>query len=276
MKRRPSGVYVMKNDVLGRMGNLETRLARTEDEVIEAQRLRYDVFYREMGAEPSAETARTQRDQDAFDACCDHLLVVETGADGGKKIVGTYRLMLESHRQKAGRFYSADEFHLDALQSVNQGRRFMELGRSCILPDYRSKRTMELLWHGNWAYAVQNKVDIMFGCASFQGTDPGEFAGALGWLHQNAVLNNTEDCTACTDDSIDLSALDTADIDARRALAKLPPLLKGYLRLGAKVASQAVIDRHFGTIDVLVVLKVADINPRYLAHYGADASRFAA
>lgn len=258
------------------MGNLETRLARSEDEVIEAQRLRYDVFYREMGAQPSTETARTQRDQDAFDSCCDHLLVIENGGDDGEKIVGTYRLMLESHRQKAGRFYSADEFRLDDLQNVNRGRRFMELGRSCILPDYRSKRTMELLWHGTWAYAVQNKVDIMFGCASFQGTNPEEFAGALGWLHQNAVLNHKEDCSACIDDSIDLSALDTSNVDARRALAKLPPLLKGYLRLGAKVASQAVIDRHFGTIDVLVVLKVSDINPRYLAHYGADASRFAA
>ena len=266
----------MKNDVLGRMGNLETRLARSNAEIIAAQSLRYDVFYREMGALPSPEAARTKRDEDSFDSVCDHLLVVEHADDGSEKIVGTYRLMLENHMKMAGRFYSADEFDLDALRSVNAGERFMELGRSCILADYRSKRTMELLWHGTWAYAVQNRVDIMFGCASFQGTDPHAIAASLGWLHQNAVLNAREDCMACIEDSIDLSSLDVANLDARRALAKLPPLLKGYLRLGAKVASHAVIDRHFGTIDVLVVLKVADINPRYLAHYGADASRFAA
>ena len=132
------------------------------------------------------------------------------------------------------------------------------------------------MWHGNWAYAVANEVDVMFGCASFAGTDPNDFANSLGWLGDNAILENDEDCTALRDGGICLADYSASTIDARRALAALPPLLKGYLRLGAKVASQAVIDRQFGTTDVLVVLKVADIAPRYIAHYGANASRYAA
>ena len=117
----------------------------------------------------------------------------------------------------------------------------------------------------------------MFGCASFDGTDPQEFAECLSWLGQNVVLEDCEDCPAIAAGQIGLRNFAgnlSEPVSARRALSKMPPLIKGYLRLGAQVASSAVIDEQFGTIDILVVLKVAQINPRYLSHFGVDASRF--
>ncbi len=260
--------------LLGRLGPVETRLARTKAEIRCAQSIRYKVFYEEFGATAPAAMRVLRRDKDAFDRHCDHLLVIDTSG-GDEKIVGTYRLLLDDHSRAAGGFYSENEFDLAPLKAANRGKRLMELGRSCILPDYRSKRVMELLWQGTWAYSVQNRVDIMFGCASFHGTDPDSHRDALSWLADSAALEG-DDCRATLADSVKLSALGAFDGSERRAVAALPPLLKGYLRLGARIGSHAVIDRQFGTIDVLVVLKVADINPRYLAHYGADASRFAA
>ncbi|MEL6946330.1 MAG: GNAT family N-acyltransferase [Pseudomonadota bacterium] len=261
--------------VLGRLGSLIVRLARTKSEVRAAQALRYKVFYEEMSAQPSAANRLLKRDKDRYDRYCDHLLVIEQTADG-EKIVGTYRLLLPEHAATAGGYYSQSEFDLTKVLAQNPAKRFMELGRSCILPAYRSKRTMELLWHGTWHYALENAVDVLFGCASFAGTDPDAFAGSFALLQQGSTLDDSEDCASVIADAVSLKTYADAPFDPRRALFALPPLLKGYLRLGAQVASHAVIDRQFGTTDVLVVLKVANISPRYLSHFKADASRFAA
>ena len=262
--------------VLGRLGSLDTRLARNTEEIKLAQQLRYEIFYGEMGAKASEQTRRLKRDKDAYDKFCDHLLVLDKREDGTEKLVGTYRLLLDTHANDAGSFYSQGEFDLMPMLEANSNLRFMELGRSCILREYRSRRTMELLWHGNWAYSLANGVDVMFGCASFEGTDPEQFASSFAWLANNVMLDKHESCPSTHKDSLPLDAFADQPFDNRRSLAALPPLLKGYLRLGAKVGSHAVVDHQFGTTDVLVVLKVADINPRYLAHYGVDASRFAA
>ena len=156
----------------------------------------------------------------------------------------------------------------------------MELGRSCILPAYRSKRTMELLWAGTWAYAVKHGVDVMFGCVSLPTTDCQEIADVLAWLGENAQVDSDENCAGIGGNTVDLNRFrcssDSRSSSARSIFAKMPPLLKGYLRLGAKVGTTAVIDHQFGTIDLLLVLKVASINPRYISHFKPDASRFAA
>ena len=263
--------------LLGEIGPLQTRLARSRAEIMSAQSVRYQVFYREMGGQPSDEIRRAQRDHDHFDPHCDHLLVLDTGGTT-TEIVGTYRMMRQEQARRAGGFYSQSEYDLAPLIAANPGLEFLELGRSCILPDYRNKRTMELLWHGTWSHALAHGTDIMFGCASFEGTDPDRYADSLTWLAQNVLLEDHEDCPAVVSGSIDLRTIagsGSGPVPARTAMANLPPLIKGYLRLGAQIASHAVIDEQFGTIDVLVVLKVAQINPRYLSHYGADASRFA-
>lgn len=262
--------------VLGRIGTLETRLARTKAEVREAQHIRYLVFYEELGANATRRTKLRKRDQDRFDQYCDHLLVIDH-SDGQQKIIGTYRLLQDQQARLCGGFYTQCEFDIAPLIVQNQSQRFLELGRSCVLKEHRSKRTMELMWQGLWSYVLDNQIDVLFGCASFQGTDVTDHANTLSWLAEHASLAAHENCSAKAAACIDLRRFSPdRNQKLRRVLADLPPLLKGYLRVGAKVGSHAVIDHQFKTIDVLVALKVAEIAPRYLAHYGKDASRFAA
>ena len=143
--------------VLGRSGNLQIRLARSSRDVRRAQRLRYQVFHEEMAAIPNARCRFLRRDIDAYDAVCDHLLVVDASrmdARPGRKprpmVVGTYRLLRQEQAGQLG-FYSQGEFDIAPLLARHPGKRFLELGRSCVLPDYRTKKTVELLWHGIWA-----------------------------------------------------------------------------------------------------------------------------
>ncbi|MER0239788.1 GNAT family N-acyltransferase [Fulvimarina sp. MAC8] len=263
--------------VLGRIGSLEVRLARSPMEVKAAQQLRYHVFYEEMSAKPSRVQQLTRRDKDGFDRYCDHLLVIDQDRTGpiADRIVGTYRLMREAGARLAGGFYTAGEFDIAPMLARHSGRRFLELGRSCVLKDYRGKRTVELLWQGIWAYVIAHDIDVLFGCASIEGTDPEKIANSLAFLREAAPAPAEWHVRAHA--SRGTFADDAAlPIDPKRALAGLPPLLKGYLRLGGCIGEGAVVDKQFGTTDVLIVLPRERINPRYVNHYGTDAGRFAA
>ncbi|ORE92313.1 hemolysin-like protein [Aurantimonas sp. 22II-16-19i] len=263
--------------LLGRLGDLEVRLARNAAEVKAAQQLRYRVFYEEMNAQPSKLQKMTRRDRDSFDRYCDHLLVIDHARGGPilSRIVGTYRLMRGERAMLAGGFYTAQEFDIAPMLARHSGKRFLELGRSCVLKDYRGKRTVELLWQGIWAYVIAHDVDVLFGCASLAGTDPAMLAAPLGFLQTNAAAPEEWRVRALAHRGT-FFADPPVDLDPRKALAVLPPLLKGYLRLGGYVGVGAVVDHQFGTTDVLIVLPRDRINPRYVGHYGADASRFAA
>lgn len=261
---------------LGKIGSLETRFARSVDEIRAAQALRYQVFYQELGAEADASTRLHKRDSDAYDRFCRHLLVLDNSLPQGEQIIATYRLMTSASAKAAGGFYSSSEFQLSKLLTHKVGQNFIELGRSCIAKPYRNRRTIELMWQGIWASVLEQEADFLIGCASFAGTDPSKWADGFGWLSQNAELAPHVDCAPNSTNSFSLAAHDNANINGARAFASLPPLLKGYLRVGAKVSSHAVVDAQFGTIDVMVVLDVADIAKRYISHFGADASRFAA
>ena len=265
------------SDSLGRIGPLETRLARSHQEIQAAQALRYRVFVEEMQANVSAECHRVKRESDAWDLICDHLVVVDTSIEGDPEdqIVGTYRLLRHSVALDNGGFYSGSEFALDELLARHPDKKFMELGRSCVLPQYRTKRTVELLWQGNWAYALKHGMDAMFGCGSFPGTIPAEHALALSFLHQNALAKGEWAVSARPELYRTMDLMPIEAIDARRALMALPPLIKGYLRLGAMIGDGAVVDYAFGTTDVLVVLPISNISGRYINYYGADAGRFA-
>lgn len=261
--------------VLGRIGSLEVRLARTVQEIRAAQALRYHVFFEEMNARPSPRARFLRRDADGFDRFCDHLLVIDR-AGASPRIVGTYRLLTQEMAARAGGFYSAGEFTVADLVARHPGRRFLELGRSCVLAPYRGKRTVELLWQGIWAYVGARRIDVLFGCASFAGTDGAALAGPLAFLRDNAAPPAEWSVAAVAGRPLACVAAPEAAGDPRRIIGELPPLLKGYLRLGGYVGSQAVVDHAFGTTDVLVVLPVERINPRYVSHYGPGAERFAA
>ncbi|QRM54021.1 GNAT family N-acetyltransferase [Sinorhizobium sp. BG8] len=270
-KTRPTG------DILGRIGTLETRLARSNAEIDAAQAVRYRVFVEEMKAQLSPDAMRRRRDIDAWDMVCDHLLVLDTSIEGDseEQIVGTYRLLRQDVARTSGGFYSQSEFDVDALLAQHPAKRFMELGRSCVLPQYRTKRTVELLWQGNWAYALKHGVDAMFGCGSFGGTVPEEHALALSFLHHNALARDEWAVSARPELMRTMDLMPNEAVNPRKALSAMPPLIKGYLRLGAMVGEGAVVDHAFRTTDVLIVLPISNISGRYLNYYGADAGRFA-
>jgi L-ornithine Nalpha-acyltransferase len=154
--------------------------------------------------------------------------------------------------------------------------RFLELGRSCVLPAYRNKRTVELLWHGIWAYVLHHRIDVMIGCASLEGTDPEKLALPLSFLHHHGRAPEPWRVRAIGERYVAMDLLDKEAIDPKAALHALPPLIKGYLRLGASFGDGAVVDRQFGTTDVFVVLPVAAIGQRYIDHFGPAANRHAA
>lgn len=265
--------------VYGRIGDLEVRLGRTRRDLKFAQRLRYQVFYEEMSAVPNVRAEMRRRDEDPYDAICDHLLVVDVGAQPNaegwsglkrQKVVGTYRVLRQEIAERGLGFYTQSEYDIAPLvASRSPSYRFMELGRSCVLEPYRNKRTVELLWHGLWTYVREHKIDVMIGCASFPGTDPDQHAMALSFLHHNALAPPEWCCRAHDPLYVPMDRLRREQVNAKTALKALPPLIKGYLRLGAFIGDGAVIDRQFGTTDVLIILPVEKIDPRYFEHFGA-------
>jgi len=250
---------------------LEVRLAVTPAETEAAQRLRYRVFYDEMGAKPTAAMAAAGVDFDEFDEPCDHLLVCDrTRGEGAAGVVGTYRLLRRESEKFTG-FYSAAEYDISRI-AASPGR-VLELGRSCVDVAYRTKMTMQLLWRGIAGYVFSHDIDLMFGCASLPGVDPKSLAVPLSYLYHNHLA--PEDIRPRALDGLftEMNLLPPEELNPRRALAALPPLVKGYLRLGGFVGDGAVIDHQFNTTDVCVIVKTALVTDKYFRHYDRTATR---
>ena len=248
------------------VGNLVARLAETEAEIEAAQSLRFRVFYEEMLANPSDEVAAARRDFDRFDEICDHLLVIDTTrSDLPGGVVGTYRLLRSSVAEKNGGFYTADEFEIGRL--VSGAGETLELGRSCVEEEYRNRPTVQLLWQSIAQYIFHYDIGIMFGCASMSGTDPEAMALPLSYLYHYHLAPPALRPIAVEDRYVDMRVLPVDQIDQRRALAELPPLIKGYLRLGGFVGDGAVVDHQFNTTDVSIVVKTDLVTERYMKHY---------
>jgi L-ornithine Nalpha-acyltransferase len=261
--------------IYGRIGSLEVRLARKKSEIRRAQRLRYQVFYEEMSATPNALAILSRRDEDAFDAIFDHLLVIDHGrSNGGRrwgrsKVVGTYRMMRQEIADSFDGFYTQGEYDIAPLIRAKSDYSFVEMGRSCVLKPYRNKRTLELLWQGVWSYVREHGADVMIGCASFEGTDPSAHAEALSFLHHTALAPEDWRVRAHEHRRVDMNMMPREAVNVRAAMKALPPLIKGYLRVGAYVGDGAVIDHQFGTTDVFVIMPVEAIKSRYFDHFGA-------
>jgi L-ornithine Nalpha-acyltransferase len=262
----------------GQLGNLEVRLAMGAREIAEAQRLRYQVFYEEMSAKPGPLMALRRRDHDVYDAHCDHLIVTDVDdRDSGdlsrigparSRVIGTYRVLRQDVAEKNAGFYTQSEYDISGLLRRKSDLQFLELGRSCVHKAYRNRRSMELLWHGLWTYIREHNVDVMIGCASFPGADPRVHNDALSFLHHHARAPQDWRCAAHPNLYRTMDLVPRADINAKAAMKAMPPLIKAYLRLGAFVGDGAVVDEKFQTTDVLVVLPVANIDPRYFQHFG--------
>ena len=249
-----------------RSGALQVRLAETAADIDAAQALRFRVFYEKLGARPLPEMARRRRDADHFDMGCDHLLVLDhnrgTGADA---VVGTYRLIRKDAAARLGGFYSASEFDISPL--VLHPGEILELGRSCVDASYRQRPAMQLLWSGIAAYVFYYDIALMFGCASLPGTDPDALAMPLSYLHHHHQAPAALRPRARAERYVDMCRLERCAIDSAQAVSALPPLIKGYLRLGGFVGDGAVIDEQFNTVDVCVLVKTALVAAKYSRHY---------
>jgi L-ornithine Nalpha-acyltransferase len=259
---------------LGRMGGLEARLARNENEIRETQRLRFQVFYREGGAIPDAETAVKRLDVDRFDEYCDHLVVVDhtwTNKFGKQrpKVVGACRLLRGDVARNASGFYSAGEYDVAPLIACHAGKRILELGRTCVLESHRSKRVIELLWRGLLAYTLKHQIDVLIGCASFLGVSPRAHAEALSYLAHYFRAEGEWRVRAHRDLYVPMAMISRELLDEKRARQSLSPLIKGYLRLGARFGDGAVVDIKFNTTDVFVIMPVGQIGARYLDYFSA-------
>ena len=250
-----------------RVNGLELRLARSEREVEASQALRYRVFYEEMGAKPTAHEASCRRDIDRYDQHCDHLLVLdnEHGDAQNPCVVGSYRLLRGDVAEHASGFYSDNEFDLDPL--VRKTPEVLELGRSCIDSDYRSRGTIQLLWRGLSQYIFDNRIRYMFGCASFPGTDPADVKLPLSYLYHHHLAPEDIRTRAFDAHFVDMNMMDKDAIDTRQAFRQLPPLIKGYLRVGSVVGDGAVIDHQFNTIITHIIIDTKNITRKYLDHY---------
>jgi putative hemolysin len=247
-------------------GRLQVRLASSAEDIDAVQALRYRIFYETMGAQPSPGMARLRRDSDPFDDICDHLMVLDHArGSGADAVVGTYRLIRREAARRCGRFYSAAEYDISRL--VTYPGPVLELGRSCVDPAYRARAVMPLLWSGIAAYVFHYDIELMFGCASLPGTDPDQLAVPLSYLYHHRLAPPELRTRALPERYVDMRRLDPGSFDPERTLSMLPPLIKGYLRLGGFVGDGAVIDHQFNTTDVCVVVKTDLVAEKYSRHY---------
>lgn len=242
------------------------RLARNEDEIRAAQKLRYIVFYEEFGAKASPEVAEARRDFDEYDQYADHLIIIDEDRPVEEgQIVGTYRLFTRDRLPEDKEFYTSHEFDISAL--TRSGAKLLELGRSCVLPEYRTKHVMQKLWGGIADYLAEHQIDLMFGCASLQGTSPEAAIGQLAYLKyfheppENLCPVANPDCT----DGLHLPEKET--LNAKRIFASFPPLIKGYLRLGCYIGKGAYLDTDFNCIDVCIIMPTNKVPTKYIKHY---------
>ncbi|WP_037306848.1 GNAT family N-acetyltransferase [Ruegeria halocynthiae] len=239
------------------------KLAETEAELRAAQRLRYDVFVRELGGGGEMVDHDAGLEQDKFDQHFDHMLAID---DLSGEVVGVYRLLPGERAAELGQFYSEDEYDLTVLKQSN--RKLLELGRSCLHPDFRGGMAMYHLWNGLAAYVIERQIEVLFGVASFHGTNVRDLAQPLSMLHHNHLAPPDLRVRAQPDvfESMDLVAPEA--LERRAAMVQVPALIKAYLRLGGFVGEGAFIDHTFNTTDVCLILDTTRMNDRQRRIYG--------
>jgi L-ornithine Nalpha-acyltransferase len=212
-----------------RAGNLEVFIASRSEDIEASQRLRYEVFFEEMGAPVTEALRKTRRDVDAFDQVCDHLLVIEHQPSGGYRVVGTYRLLRREAMKMIGHFYTEGEYDISPIRDYPGP--ILEVGRSCVDPAFRNRAVMQLLWRGIGAYVARFNIALMFGCASFHGIDPREHAMALSYLHHYHLAPHDLRPVALKERYVEMNLMPKEAVNAKAAFLSLPALIKGYLRL---------------------------------------------
>ena len=247
--------------------SLELRLAQTDRDLWAAQRLRYKVFVTELGGDGPMVDHAAQLEQDEFDAIFDHLILIDPrrDADALEDVVGVYRLLPGDRVTAEGQFYSEREYDLSALKS--SGRRLLELGRSCVHSDYRGSTAMFHLWNGLADYVAEHGFEVLFGVASFHGTDAAALAQPLAYLHHHHLAPKELRVQARPDCFQAMNVLPVEQLDRTLALAGTPALIKAYLRFGGFVGEGAWIDHAFNTTDVCLVMDTDQMSAKHREFY---------
>ena len=264
-----------------RLGNLEVRLAQSAADIDRAQALRYKTFYSEMGAKPTPEMAARNRDFDRYDDHCDHLLLIDHDRADDNDVIGTYRLIRRPAAEKCGGFYSSAEYDISNL--IAYPGEILELGRSCIDSAYRTGPVMQLLWRGLGHYIALHNIALMFGCASLPGTDPQALKLPLSYLYHHHLAPPALRTKALPERYVDMkmlpreafdpdAAFEALKLDPRGGSNSLPPLIKGYVRVGGFVGDGAVVDEQFNTTDICIIVKTDLMTRRYQKHYNLGDS----
>jgi len=258
-------------DVTGSDPKFELRRAESEADVRAAQRLRYRVFVTELGADGPLVDHEQQLERDRFDPYFDHLILFDRRRpeDDPDRAVGVYRVMRSDQAEAAGQFYSEDEYDLSALKA--SGRRLLELGRSCVDARYRGGTAMFHLWNGLARYVLEHRIEVLFGVASFHGTDIPELAEQLSYLHHNHLAPEALRVRVLPQHFQRMDLVPPDQIDAARAMEAIPTLIKAYLRLGGFVGEGAYVDRQFNTTDVCLVMDTERMNASYRDYYTREA-----
>lgn len=248
----------------------EVRVAESATDLRAAQRLRYDVFVTELGGDGPLVDHAQRLERDRFDPYCEHLLLIDTAraADPDGQVVGVYRVLTEEGAARAGQFYCADEYDLAPL--LSSGRKVLELGRSCLHRDYRGGAAMYHLWNGLARVTLERRIEVLFGVASFHGTDVMALAEPLANLHHRYLAPPDLRVRTRTAHYQSLDLMPAEEIDRARAMRETPALIKGYLRLGGFVGDGAFVDHAFNTVDICLVLDTARMNPRQRAIYTGE------
>ena len=244
---------------------LSVRLARDAADRAEAERLRYDVFIRELGGDGELVDHAQGRERDRFDAVTEQLLLIDEARPEGARVVGLYRLLDEAGAARMGQFYTEDEFDLAPLRAT--GRKLLELGRSCLHRDYRGGTAMFRLWQGLAAHIEARGIEILFGTASFRGADPKAHAAPLALLQREHLAPAALRVTSRQ--AHDIALPGPAEFDGAAAMRVIPPLIKAYLRIGGKVGQGVFSDAAFNTTDVCMILDIATAHAAQRARYGA-------
>ena len=245
----------------------QLRLAVTDQDRRAAEKLRYDVFVRELGGDGDLVDHAAGLERDCFDPVADHLILVdpERDADALDHVVGAYRLLTEAQAAETGRFYSESEYDLRPLKS--SGHSLLELGRSCIHRDYRGGLALKQLWSGLASYIQARDIRILFGVASFHGTDTNDHAAALSHLYYRHLAPKPLRVRAQADAYAPMDILNADAVDRVAAMRDVPALIKSYLRLGGFVGDGAFVDHAFNTTDVCLILDMAGVSQNDRARY---------
>jgi putative hemolysin len=246
------------------VGNLIIKLAETNSEIKHAQSLRYSVFYKEKNAKATLSKKMLRRDYDKIDRFADHLIVIDKNRRNFQnKIIGTYRLMRGDLANQYGGFYTSTEFNLSNIFQLYKNNEILELGRSCVHKKYRNGTTMNLLWKAIANYISIYDIKILLGCVSCPGTNVMKFSEQLSYLKRNHSLQNELSVESLDNNIYPIHNSKNKNISDIKNFVKLPPLIKGYLRVGGKVSESYFVDHDFNTIDLCVVVKTNNIDDKY-------------